>query len=123
MKLKSILYKKEQDEIIDKIIKILELDSENSIILYNLDNDEDKQNKILELIPDIRKYYSFSTIIGAFEPTKAKRPYLSIIRQITKNKYELHSSDYRIKQNGKDDIRTKKYVFELNTNVNNQSVS
>ena len=69
MKLKSILYKKEQDEIVDKIINILELDNENSIILYNLDNDKTKQDKILELIPEIRKYYSFSTIIGASEPT------------------------------------------------------
>ena len=58
MKLKSILYKKEQDELVDKIINILELDNENSIILYNLDNDKIKQNKILELIPEIRKYYS-----------------------------------------------------------------
>ena len=39
MKLKSILYKKEQDEIICKIINILELDNENSIILYNLGSD------------------------------------------------------------------------------------
>jgi len=31
MKLKSILYKKEQDELVDKIINILELDNENSI--------------------------------------------------------------------------------------------
>jgi len=113
MKLKSILYKKEQEDITNKIINILELDNENSIILYNLDNDFNKQNKILELIPEIRKYYSFSTIIGASEPTKAKRPYLSIIRQLTKSKYQMNSYDYRIKQDGKDDIRTKKYVFEL----------
>ena len=52
MKLKSILYKKEQDELVDKIINILELDNENSIILYNLDNDKQKQEKILGLIPD-----------------------------------------------------------------------
>ena len=84
MKLKSILYKKEQNDLVDKIINILELDNMNSIVLYNLDNDETKQYKILELIPEIRKYYSFSTIIGASEPTKAKRPYLSIIRQLTK---------------------------------------
>ena len=58
MKLKSILYKKEQDELVDKIINILELDNENSIILFNLDNDKTKQDKILELIPEIRKYYS-----------------------------------------------------------------
>ena len=112
MKLKSILYKKEQNELIDKIINILELDNENSIILYNLDNDKTKQDKILELIPEIRKYYSFSTIIGASEPTQARRPYLSIIRQLTKSKYKLNSYDYRIKQDGKD-IRTKKYIFEL----------
>ena len=32
MKLKSILYKKEQDELVDKIINVLELDDESSII-------------------------------------------------------------------------------------------
>ena len=46
MRLKSKLYKKEQDDIIDKIISILELDNENSIILYNLDKDIKKQTKI-----------------------------------------------------------------------------
>jgi hypothetical protein len=113
MKLKSLLYKQEQDELVNKIINILELDNDNSIILYNLDNDQNKKNKILELIPEIRKYYSFSTIIGASEPDKAKRPYLSIIKQITKSKYKINSYDYRIKQEDKEDIRTKKYIFEL----------
>ena len=112
MKLKSILYKKEQYDLVDKIINILDLDNENSIILYNLDNDKIMQDKILELIPEIRKYYSFSTIIGASEPEKTKRPYLSIIRQLTKSKYKLNSYDYRIKQDNKD-IRTKKYIFKL----------
>jgi hypothetical protein len=102
-----------EGKLVDKIINILESDDENSIILFNLDNDKIKQNKILELIPEIRKYYSFSTIIGASEPTKAKTPYLSIIRQLTKSIYKLNSHDYRIKQDGKDDIRTKKYIFEL----------
>ncbi len=114
MKLKSILYKKEQDELVDKIINILELDNENSIILYNLDNDKIKQDKILKLIPEIRKYYSFSTIIGASEPEKTKRFYLSIIRQLTKNKFNMLSCDYRIKQENQKDIRTKKYIFIKN---------
>lgn len=100
MRLKSELYIKEQDEIVDKIIEILDLDDENSIILYNLDNDKEKQDKILALIPEIRKYYSFTTIIGASEPDKAKRPYLSIIRQLTKKKYTMTSYDHRIKQEG-----------------------
>ena len=46
MKLKSELYKKEQEEITDKIINILEL-NDNSILLYNLDNDKIKQDKLL----------------------------------------------------------------------------
>jgi hypothetical protein len=84
MKNKRILYEKEQDDIINKIITILNLDNENSIVLYNLDNDINKQNKILELIPNIRKYFSFTNSVGASEPDKAKRPYISIIRQFTK---------------------------------------
>jgi hypothetical protein len=96
---------------INKIIDILVLDDNNSIILYELDNDKIKQDKILELIPDIRKYFSFTSVIGASEPDKAKRPYLSIIRQITKSKYNMLSCDYRIKEEGKEDIRTKKYLF------------
>ena len=44
-------------------------------------------------------------------PEKAKRPWLSMIRQLTKIKYNMVSSDYRIKQQGKKDIRTKQYVF------------
>ena len=113
MNLKSILYRQEQEEIIEKIIDILQLDDNSSITLYDLDTDKDKQNKIMNMIPDIRKFFSFSTIIGASEPTKAKRPYLSIIRQLTKSKYKLNSYDYRIKQDGKEDIRIKKYIFEL----------
>ena len=72
-------------------------------------NDKIKQDKILKLIPDIRKYFSFTSVIGASEPDKAKRPYLSIIRQLTKSKYNMLSCDYRIKEEEKEDIRTKKY--------------
>jgi hypothetical protein len=44
MLLKSALYKKEQHEIVYKIISILDLDKNNSIILYELDNDKTRQN-------------------------------------------------------------------------------
>lgn len=109
MKLKSELYKKEQDELCNKIINILQLDN-NLMILYELDNDENKKQNIMNLIPDLRKYFSFTKIIGINEPTKAKRPYLSIIRQITKKRYKMNSYDYRIKKDNTE-IRTKKYIF------------
>lgn len=114
MNLKSILYRQEQEEIIERIINILQLDDNNSITLCQLDNDIEKQNKILALIPDIRKFFSFSTIIGASEPDKAKRPYLSIIKQLCKRKYDVSIQDCRLKVDGKD-TRTKRYLFVLKT--------
>lgn len=112
MNLKSILYREEQEEIIKKIIDILQLDENYSITLYDLDNDNEKQSKILALIPDIRKFFSFSTIIGASEPDRAKRPCLSIIKQLCKRHYDISIHDCRIKVGGKD-VRSKRYVFIL----------
>ena len=112
MKLKSELYKIEQYEICDKIIDILELDNDKSITLYELDNDKVKQQKILDLISDIRKYFSFGSIVGASEPENTKRPWLSIIRHITKIKYQLIYGDYTKKINDTR-IRTKRYIFLL----------
>jgi len=110
MRLKSELYEKEQAYIMNKIINILELDNENSITLYELDNNKKKQEQIMKLIPNIRKYFSFNNVIGLTNPTKCKRPYFSIIKFITKNNYNLYNSDSRINTNDKI-IRTTKYIF------------
>ena len=114
MNLKSILYRQEQEEIIESIIDILQLDNNKSISLYDLDNDMQKQDKIMNMIPEIRKFFSFSTILGASEPHRAKRPYLSIIKQLCKKKYDISVYDCRIKIDGKD-VRSKRYVFVLKT--------
>ena len=89
MRLKSELYKKEQEEIVDKIISILDLENNNIINLCDLDNEYDKQKQIIELIPEIRKYYSFNGIKAVGEPSKIKRPWLSIIKHLTKEKYNF----------------------------------
>ena len=49
MKLKSELYKKEQNEICDKIITILNIDSNSSFILKELDNDEEKKKNDIRI--------------------------------------------------------------------------
>ena len=59
MRLKSELYAKEQEEIMNKIVRILDLEHINCYTLYDLDNNKEIQEKIMELIPEIRKYYSF----------------------------------------------------------------
>ena len=84
MRLKSDLYKKEQEEVIEKIISILDLTNKNTYTLYELDKNEEIQNKIMELIPEIRKWFSFNGLKAVGEPSKIKRPWLSIIKNLLK---------------------------------------
>ena len=46
------------------------------------------------------------------EPSKRKRPWLCIIKQLLKSKYNIVSIDYRMIDNGVE-IRTHKYKIEL----------
>ena len=85
MRLKSELYKKEQDEIIDKICNILDLENKNIYTLYELDNNKEIQNQLMELIPEIRKWFSFNNMKAVGEPEKIKRPWLSIIKFLNRN--------------------------------------
>jgi hypothetical protein len=89
MRLKSELYKKEQDEIVDKIAKILDLENKTEYTLYELDKNEEIKKKIMELIPEIRKYYAFNNMKAVGEPNKRKRPWLSIIKNLLKTKYNI----------------------------------
>lgn len=110
MRLKSELFKKEQDAIIEKIINILDLKNKTEYTLYELDKNTEIQNKIMELIPEIRKWFSFNNMKAVGEPNKRKRPWLSIIKQLTKTKYNIESIDHRHIENGFE-IRTHKYLF------------
>jgi hypothetical protein len=112
MRLKSELYKKEQDELIDKIITILDLEHKSTYILYELDNNKEIQKQIMELIPEIRKWFSFNGIKAVGEPSKIKRPWLSIIKHLLKPKYNIGSKDFQFTENGKS-IRTHVYSFGL----------
>ena len=58
MKNKTELYINERQIILEKIFEILNIDdSNNTFFLKDLDNDDNKQNLILELELDIRKYF------------------------------------------------------------------
>ena len=110
MRLKSELYKKEQEEIVNKIILILDLENKNTYTLYELDNNENIQKQIMDLIPEIRKWFSFNGIKAVGEPSKIKRPWLSIIKHLTKTKYNIESKDFQFTEDGKY-IRTHIYSF------------
>ena len=80
---KADLYAAEQRQICDRAIRILDLDDQSSVWLGDLDNDKTKQNLLLSLIPDIRRYFSFTCIPGSVDPSKSKRPWLSIAKGVT----------------------------------------
>ncbi len=112
MRLKSELYKKEQEEIVDKIATILDLENKTEHTLYELDKNKEIQKQIIELIPEIRKWFSFNNMKAVGDPSKIKRPWLSIIKHLIKKKYNFISLDYHFTEDGKH-IRTQKYCFEF----------
>ena len=91
MRTKKEVYKKEQDDIINKIISIVGIENNKKITLYEMDDDTKMQKEIIDLIPNIRKYFSFNNLKAVGEPERIKRPWLSIIKQLTKDKYKLYS--------------------------------
>lgn len=110
MRDKSELYGKQQHEMIQKMIDILQLDSEASITLWHLDRDIKKQKKLMELIPEIRKWFASCNIRGVSDPHLVKRPWLSMIKQIIGKEYDIINVDFRI-YTEKPTVRTKKYTF------------
>jgi len=105
---KSVLYKEQQENLADKIIEILELDKDNSITLYELDHDTDKQEKIMKLAPEVRTFFTYTCIMGVKQDLK--RSWLSVMKHVTKVKYKLIPSEVRLKLENKT-VKTVRYYF------------
>ena len=112
MRTKKEVYKKDQENIIDKIIDIIGIEDEKQITLYSLDHDLKMQKQIMDLIPEIRKYFSFNSLKAVGEPERIKRPWLSIIKQLTKSRYKLTNNGHRIYKDNGEIIRTMIYTFQ-----------
>lgn len=108
-------YQNEREEICNKIITILELTEDNTMLLYELDGDIEKQNKIIELKEEIQKYFACSTI-SSFKPNfECKRPYLNIVRSILRQqKYNIEITDFCIKYENGLIRKTMKYTIFRN---------
>jgi len=75
-------YHTEREDICNRLISILELDENHSILLNALENDTDKQTKILDMKDEIQKYFAVSCL-SPFKPNATcKRPYINILRGI-----------------------------------------
>jgi len=107
---KAEKYKNECDEITNKIINILQLDDDNSFILYNFDRDIEKQEQIKELATDIKKYFASSYWNGINEKNTI-RPYLTIIRNLLKKQGFLFINKNFIYNTGLGKIKTTRYYI------------
>lgn len=111
MRHKHELYPEEQAIIKDELLRILELDEHQSILLSELDNNVYKQQQVMSLLPRIRTFFSMSRITAFAYPETAKRPWLSIIRHLLKDDYDMVSADCRAKNEDGSSLRTKRYYF------------
>lgn len=110
MKSKDELYAAEQAAVKKKLWKMLPLDANNSITLHDLESNQKLLDSITGLIPEIRTYFSMSKVTAICTPGRIKRPWLSVIRHLTKDEYTMVSTDCRIVIDGVA-IRTKRYLF------------
>ena len=109
-------YKQEREEICKKLIDILQLDTNNSFLLSELDEDTEKQSAILNMKEEIQKYFACSEI-SSFKPNfECKRPYLNIVRGILrKQNYLFNGISNVIKMENGESKTTKKYhIFRNN---------
>jgi hypothetical protein len=109
-------YQNEREEICKTLISILELDENQCFLLCELDKNIEKQNKLLELKDEIKKYFSVSCI-STFRPNfECKRPYLNIVRSILrKQNYDFEKKEIEIPNGDGSFFRTTKYkIFRNN---------
>jgi len=108
-KKKLLKYKKEQQELLEKLLNILNYNNDFTFYLYDLDNKNELQESIIDLSDDIKRYYPASSCIGV-NGQKCKRRCLSIIRYILKfHNKELYVMDYVLNIENEETTRTKKY--------------
>ena len=126
MRSKAKLYKREQSEIISKIVEHLNLENISTHILYDLDKNDELKINIMNLSSDIKKYYNCNNIKAVTDPSRIKRPWLSIIKTLLKPYYEIVVEDHHFTQ--KDPITEKskyihsqKYTFHKKSNVDENS--
>jgi len=113
MRCKSELYLKEQKCIISRLVRILDLDNKSNYTLYELDQDEEIQAQIMELVPEIRRWFSINNMKAVGEPGRIKRPWLSIIKTLIQPKFSIKSKGYHFKKND-EWLMTQQYVFRRN---------
>jgi len=112
---KKIKYQKEQKEILDKLLILLNFNGDYTFTKDTLENNREIQENILNLKEDIKKYYASGVCKGLYnqKANLLKRNYFSIINFILKeNEIELIKEYKTIKIKDKR-ISVVKYKLKL----------
>jgi hypothetical protein len=117
MRSKADLYHVEQSQIISKIADYLTLTDTPTHILYDLDQNDKLKKNIMSLSLDIKKYYNCNNLKAVTDPSRIKRPWLSIIKTLLNPYYEIVVEDYHFTQkdpvtNESKYIHSQKYSFQ-----------
>jgi hypothetical protein len=93
IKTKIEKYKKERKEIMDKLFKILNIQTENGTRFFYIDEiTEEKEKEILELRNDIKRYFLVNKWVTFKNTIKIEKIHMSLIRNLLKHeniKYKL----------------------------------
>lgn len=108
-------YTNERNELLQKMFKILEVSKEhNTISLKKLDEDTDMQQKIIDLIPDIKKYFVCSRwTLFSNKNREIKRIYLSLIKSVMKD-MNIDFESKRISTKISENVREWEYIYMFN---------
>ena len=103
-------YNKERQDVLNKMFSILGInENNNTFLLHELDSNVDKQNKILELEPDIKKYFICGSW-SCFRTPDIKRKPLSMIKCLMKDMgFVILSSRIKISNDDNTNTNLTKY--------------
>ena len=104
-------YDTERKQVLDRMFEILGITQNNKeICLNDIDNDQDKINKINSLDTDIKKYFLTSMWSAYRKPLKRK--YYSVLRNMLKvcNINFSERSETVLKKTGNKTCHTNKYI-------------
>jgi hypothetical protein len=110
---KKDLNPEKREEICNRLLEILGLDDNNCFIRSDMDENEEKQQQIIDMKPEIKEYFACAKI-AAFKPNfHVQRPYLSIV-----TKSGLHDNWKTIhKTNPKQHNATNDYLHSIKKSV------
>jgi len=96
---KIILYKKEREQLLVTLQNIVDIKNDN-FIFYDLEHDEDKKDKILALLEDIKKFYRYDNYQSIL--TAKKNKWFLVMKFIyRKNGYSFYTKKYEVTKNDK----------------------